>query len=109
MLTRLETLRQPQLRDAYDALLAFFLRLELSISSGLIDADSTEAYFGYWLERFLEFDRHPDKDGKILHGVTPKAMVAGYIKLYSDPCSIKRLCQHFGMKHDSLDCPPDGD
>ena len=89
---------QAQLRDAYDALLAFFQRLELSIANGLIEADSTKAYFAYWLERLLKFDRHPDKHG-VLKGVSPEAMVAGYIKLYGDPESIKRLCRCFKLKH----------
>lgn len=87
---------QATLRDAYDALLAFFNRLDVAISTGLIDAKPARDYFGYWLERLLKFDRHPDVDN-VLGGKTPKAMVAGYIKVYADPKSIDSLRKHFGM------------
>ncbi len=50
---------QATLRDAYDALLAFFNRLELALTSGLIDAKPAKQYFGYWLQHFLSFDKHP--------------------------------------------------
>jgi hypothetical protein len=90
---------QPIMRDAYDALMTFFQRLELSIATGLIDARHAKAYFGYWLERLVTLDRHPDKDGTILKGVSPEAMIGDYIKMYGDPDSIKRLCDTFGIKH----------
>lgn len=52
---------QATLRDAYDALLAFFTRLELALTTGLIDAAPARQYFGYWLQQFLSFDKHhPD-------------------------------------------------
>ena len=89
---------QATLRDAYDTLLAFLVRLELSISNGLIDAVPAKAYFAYWLERLVSFDRHPDKDGKILDGRSPETMVSGYIKAYSDLDAIRRLCLKFGVK-----------
>ena len=89
---------QAKLRDAYDALLSFFERLELSISTELIDSDPARAYFSYWLERLVTFDRHRDDDGSILAGKTPAEMVAIYIKTYSDPHCIKRLCERFGIK-----------
>jgi hypothetical protein len=50
---------QATLRDAYDALLAFFIRLELALTTGLVDAAPARQYFGYWLIHFLSFDRHP--------------------------------------------------
>ncbi len=89
---------QVTIRDAYDALLAFFLRLDMSISHRLIDAGPARDYFTYWLEHFLRFDRHPDPDGTILEGVTPEAKVAGYIRAYGDMESVKRLCDAFGVR-----------
>ena len=89
---------QPTIRDAYDALLAFFQRLEVSIKEKLIDARPAKAYFAYWLEHFLYFEHHPDEGHKILTSATPKAMVAGYIKVYGDPQSIKRLCRRFEVE-----------
>jgi hypothetical protein len=94
--------KQPTIRDAYDALLAFFQRLEVSISNGLIDAEPATAYFAYWLEHFLRFDRHPDEGGKILKGITPEAKVAAYIEAYGDMESIERLCRSFDVE------PPSG-
>jgi hypothetical protein len=94
--------KQATIRDAYDALLAFFHRLELSILTGLIDAEPAKAYFAYWLEHFLRFDRHPDEGGKILKGVTPEAKVAAYIEAYGRMDSIERLCRLFGVR------PPGG-
>lgn len=87
---------QSTLRDSYDALLGFFERLELAISSKLIDAKPAKACFSYWLEHFLLFDKHPDRDG-VLNGITPQAMVVGYIVAYGDYQSILRLCDHFSI------------
>jgi hypothetical protein len=50
---------QATLRDAYDALLAFFTRLELALTTGLVDAAPARQYFGYWLAHFPSFDKHP--------------------------------------------------
>jgi hypothetical protein len=83
---------QATLRDAYDALLAFFARLELGLSTKLIDVAPAKQYFDYWLQHFLSFDQHPDKK-KLLRGKSPQEMVAGYIKAYGDPESIQRLRQ----------------
>jgi len=88
---------QPTIRDAYDSLLAFFQRLELSISHKLIDKGPAKDYFAYWLEHFLRFDRHPDEGGTILKSITPEAKVAAYINAYGDMESIKRLCHKFGV------------
>lgn len=89
--------KQPTLRDAYDALLAFLIRLELSISTNLIDVAPAKAYFVYWLERLVTFDQHPDKNG-VLAGILPEKMVAEYIRLYGDAESITKLCKHFDVK-----------
>ena len=83
---------QATLRDAYDALLAFFARLELALSTKLIDVEPAKQYFSYWLEHFLSFDRHTDEKN-LLQGKSPGEMVAGYIEAYGDPESIGRLRQ----------------
>ena len=85
---------QATLRDAYDALLAFFTRLELGISTRLIDAKPSASYFAYWLNHFLSFDKHPD-DNSVLKGAKPSNMVWQYITVYGDPESVRRLCDHF--------------
>jgi hypothetical protein len=90
---------QATMRDAYDALMTFFQRLELSIATGLIDAHHAKAYFAYWLERLVTLDRHPDTGSKILNGVSPETMICNYIKMYGDPDSIKRLCQTFEVRN----------
>ena len=83
---------QATLRDAYDALLAFFARLELALSTRLIDVAPAKQYFRYWLEHFLAFDRHPDSKN-LLQGKSPQEMIKGYIEAYADPDSIRRLCK----------------
>jgi hypothetical protein len=87
---------QATLRDAYDAFLAFVSRLELSISTQLIDAKPAKAYFAYWLRHFLTFDKHPDVN-KVLKRMTSSVMVAEYIKVYGDPGAVKRLCEEFSI------------
>jgi hypothetical protein len=84
--------KQPTLRDAYDALLSFLGRLELGISTKLIDAPPAKQYFHYWLKHFLEFDHHPD-ERNLLEGKSPQQMVAGYVRAYGDSDSIKALCK----------------
>src|SRR5262249_24460088 len=48
---------QATVRDAYHSLLSFFGRLELAISTKLVDAAPAVQYFRYWLEHFLAFDK----------------------------------------------------
>jgi hypothetical protein len=86
---------QPLLRDVYDMTLQFFGRLELAISSGLIDAKPAQQYFGYWLEHLLLFDKHPDNNNVLEAHATPREMVAGYIEKYGDRDSITRLKEAF--------------
>lgn len=90
---------QATLRDAYDALLAFFGRLELAISTKLVDAPPALQYFRYWLEHFLAFDKHPDEKN-LLAGKLPKEMVAGYVNAYGDAASIKRFCKLLKVPED---------
>lgn len=92
-------LEQATLRDAYDALLAFFQRLELAISTQLVDAPPAVHYFRYWLGHFLAFDKHPDVNNE-LKGRSPREMVAGYIEAYADPASIQRLCRLMNVPAD---------
>ena len=87
---------QAQLRDAYDALLAFFVRIELGISGGLLDRESAKCAFGYYLKRFLSFDMHGDTD-QVLKGLDPAEAVSAYIAAYGDAQSIQRLSDHFGL------------
>ena len=91
---------QPTFRDAYDALLTFFNRLELALTTGLIDRDPARAYFSSWLERLVKFDRHK-KDPNVLGGMDPARLVAAYIWAYGDRPSIVRLCKAFNID------PPD--
>ena len=88
--------QQPHIRDAYDALLAFFNRLELALATNLIDVAPAKAYFGYWVLRLVTLDQHPDEK-KILDKVTPQQIVARYIQLYGDEKSMTKLCEQFGI------------
>jgi uncharacterized membrane protein len=88
---------QANLRDAYDAILTFFNRLELAISTNLIDKEPAKNYFSYWLERLVTFDRHPDKN-KVLKRLTRKAAVATYIDVYGNVESVDRLCKAFDVQ-----------
>ena len=90
---------QPLLRDAYDALMTFFQRLELSIATELIDAGHAKAYFAYWLERLVTLDRHCHPDKEIPKEMSPPDMISAYIKMYGDPASISRLCKTFGVRN----------
>ena len=97
---------QALLRDAYDSFLSLLERLELGISTGLIDPAPARQYFRYWLAHFLSFDRHNDDDG-VLKGScendserAPSRMVTAYIKTYGNLPSVQRLCKHFGLTLD---------
>lgn len=94
------TAKQATLRDAYDALLAFFNRLELGITTGLVDSVPAKAYFAYWLERLIKFDQHRAQDN-VLKGADPVNLVAAYIWVYGNRESIEKLCREFGVD------PPD--
>lgn len=87
---------QATLRDAYDALLSFFQRLEVAISGGLIDPVAASGFFRYWLERWVHFDRHRDRNN-VLNGLAPATMTAGYVQAYGSPASFARLVKAFGL------------
>jgi len=90
------TKEQAALRDAYDAFLAFVTRLQIGISTKLIEKDAAEVYFAYWLNHFINFDKHRD-DGNLFQGTSPAVKVAEYIKAYGDPPSINELCNTFSI------------
>lgn len=56
---------QDKIRDAFDAILAFFGRLESAIANGFIDEDATLDYFGYWLERMNTMSEHKSADSNV--------------------------------------------
>lgn len=89
--------QQTYYRDVYDATLDFFLRLEIALSAGLIDPGPTQAYFAYWIERLLKFDRHVDQN-QVLGGQSPAAAMASYIETYGDQDSLRKLCRHFNLE-----------
>jgi len=84
---------QPLIRDAYDTWLNFFQRLELAISSGLIERLPTKQYFGYWVNQFVTMAAHPGATNT----ESPKQLVRQYVDTYGDAQSLARLCQHFGI------------
>ena len=90
--------KQALLRDAYDAWLTFFGRLELAIASGLIDAKPAQQYFGYWLKHFLAFDKHDTTGVAGVEDKSPPQMVIHYIETYGDPEAIERLRQKFSIE-----------
>lgn len=51
---------QAKMRDAYDAVLAFFERLETAIDTGLVDQGPAIRLFGYWVNHFEAMPEHPE-------------------------------------------------
>lgn len=51
---------QTRMRDAYDAMLSFFERLETAIQNRLIDESSAVRLFGYWVDHFATMPEHPE-------------------------------------------------
>jgi hypothetical protein len=51
---------QVRMRDSYDAILAFFERLESAIDSGLVNSNSAMNLFGYWIRHFDMMPEHPE-------------------------------------------------
>ncbi|MCC7539351.1 MAG: hypothetical protein IT379_24215 [Deltaproteobacteria bacterium] len=78
---------QALIRDALDRLLTFLGRLESAVTTGLVDADPTLAYFGYWLERLQSMDMHTNHDP-----AAPAAM-RHYVAAYGDARAIDRLIE----------------
>ncbi len=76
------TQTQARLRDAYDAILSFFERLEAAIDSGLVDSNQAVTLFGYWVRHMDTMPEHPN--------CGPKAM--RYIARYGSHSSFNSLC-----------------
>jgi len=76
------TLTQARMRDAYDAILSFFERLEAAIDSGLVDAHQAVGLFGYWVRHFDTMPEHPN--------CAPRAM--RYIARYASHGAFNSLC-----------------
>jgi hypothetical protein len=78
---------QSKIRDALDALLAFFGRLELAIEGGFIEEEYTISYFGYWIERMRTMSQHskrygdaPDKMRKYMREYGPDELIKGLFR-----------------------------
>jgi hypothetical protein len=80
---------QDDLRDAFDALLTFFVKLEHEISTGLVENGPTLQYFAYWLCRLEMMSEHA-LDGEGDASAAAAAMRA-YEEAYSDAAAIRRL------------------
>jgi hypothetical protein len=74
------TSTQTRMRDSYDALLAFFIRLYTAIDSGLVDRKPAAKLFGYWVEHFAVMPEHD----------CPAASRA-YVAAYSDLVAFEGL------------------
>lgn len=74
------TSTQTRLRDSYDALLAFFIRLYTAIDSGLVDKKPAAKLFGYWVNHFADMPEHDCAESS-----------AKYIAAYSDPVAFAAL------------------
>ena len=85
---------QPTIRDAFDAVLAFFARLELALTFKLIDLEPAKRHFDYWLQRLLTMDQHSDPT-RVLGEHSPEAMMRRYINKYGSEDSVERLRGYF--------------
>jgi len=73
---------QARMRDAYDALLAFFDRLETAIDGGLINEKPAMSLFGYWVRHFGEMSEHPKCAGAALKYVEQYSSKLMFITLF---------------------------
>src|SRR6478752_4032731 len=88
---------QAKIRDAYDALLTFFSRLDAALEAGLIDRAPSRRYFIYWLDVLLTMKHHHDQ-GRVLGEQTPAQAVTSYIRQYGNPSAIEHLASTLGFK-----------
>ncbi|HEX4417071.1 MAG TPA: hypothetical protein VH165_04185 [Kofleriaceae bacterium] len=79
---------QNQIRDALDALLDFFVRLEHELSAHLIDERAAMQYFAYWIFRLETMEEHI-ADNEPANVVADK--MRAYEAAYSDPDYMQRL------------------
>jgi hypothetical protein len=97
---------QARIRDAWDALLTFFSRLDAALDAGLIDRAPAQRYFVYWLEVMLTMKHHPDET-RVLGGQSPDQAVAGYIRQYGNPRAIENLASTMGLEAQAMrQAPP---
>lgn len=73
---------QTRMRDAYDALLAFFERLESAIGTDLVDEQSALRLFGYWIKHLDMMPEHPNCPSRAMK----------YIARYSCLGTFNSLC-----------------
>lgn len=90
------TPEQIALREAYDALLSFFQRLEVAVTNKKVDAEPCADYFNYWLDRLLTFRMHTVETGCVCN--TREELIAGYICAYGSSDSMLRLCRALKLK-----------
>ncbi|AKU97433.1 hypothetical protein AKJ09_04097 [Labilithrix luteola] len=90
---------QALIRDAYDAFLAFFARLELAIATGLVEAEPAKSAFAYWLDQYATMKVHPGeaKLNKELRARSPAQMAVVYLTAYGQPLLIGDLCERFDV------------
>ena len=86
---------QAKIRDACDAFLNFFSRLDAALDAGLIDSAPARRYFVYWLEVALTMKHHPDEAS--VHLLAPSQTLANYIHKYGNPNAIATLASAWGL------------
>jgi len=88
---------QALVRDALDAVLSFFTRLEVALAGSLLDERPAASYFQYWLLRLLTMDQHHAIGVAEVKGVPPTVLLREYIAAYGDPELIASLATRFGV------------
>lgn len=92
---------QALIRDALDAVLTMFTRLEAAMSSGLLEARHARRYFRYWLERFIKMDMHPLPNDLVarrdladaIGDRGPEDMASTFMVAYAELSVIENLCR----------------
>jgi hypothetical protein len=78
-----------RIRDALDALLDFFVRLEHEIAADLVEARPAIQHFGYWICRLETMSEHArDKTADL---AKVRKEMRRYEQAYSDPAAMRRL------------------
>jgi hypothetical protein len=87
---------QVRVRDALDALLAFFSRVESARASALLDEPAARTYFAYYLDLLLTLRGHvADEPQARREG---SLMVTKYVAAYGDLEGLRHLAHAWGMK-----------
>ena len=74
---------QAVMRDAYDALLSFFDRLESAISTGLVDEFHAMCLFGYWVNHLDKMPEHPKCVGMVVRYIGRYGSITSFDSLVS--------------------------